>query len=71
MKVNSRSTHYPYPLAAVITRDRGQEGSWAKHSIDSEVNKGLMSVHNAPYSDLYKLEHDVTLYVCICVDVCV
>lgn len=42
------SAYYQYPLAAVITRDRGQEGLWAKHFIVYRVNKGLACVHNDP-----------------------
>lgn len=48
------SAYYPYPLAAVITHDRGQERLRPKHSIDYGVNKGLVSAHSDLYSDLFK-----------------
>lgn len=48
------SVYYPYPLAAVIKHNRGQEGLWTKHSIDFRVNNKLMSVHNDPCIDVFK-----------------
>lgn len=58
------SAVYQYPLAAVIIRDRGQEGLDAKHSIVYRVNKGLVSVHDDPRCGLFKAgQANVHFYV--------
>ena len=62
------SVYNPYRLAAVINRDRGQEGLWAKHSIGYRVNKGLVYVHNDPYSDIFKLGSNVHVCVWWCLE---